>query len=53
MGQTVDHEFTVTESGVDLLRVDLDWPTPDDLDLEVSRKNADGSLTRVRWHCPA
>ncbi len=43
----VDHEFTVTESGVDLMQVKLDWPTPDDLDLEVYRKNADGSLTEV------
>lgn len=25
----------------------LNWPTPDDLDLEVYRKNADGSLTKV------
>jgi hypothetical protein len=47
VGQKVDHEFTVTESGVDVLGVTLDWPTPDDLDLEVYRKNADGSLTQV------
>ncbi len=33
--------------GLDLLQVDLDWPTPDDLDLEVYKKNADGSLTQV------
>ena len=32
---------------VDLLEINLDWPTPDDLDLEVYRKNADGSLTQV------
>ena len=25
----------------------LDWPTPEDLDLEVYRKNADGSLMQV------
>ena len=37
----------MTETDVDLLKVDLDWPTPDDLDLEVYRKNADGSLTEV------
>jgi hypothetical protein len=47
VGDTVDHPFTVTESGVDVLEVALDWPTPDDLDLEVYRKNADGSLTQV------
>ena len=47
IGQHVDHEFTVTETGTDLLKVDLDWPSPDDLDLEVYKKNADGSLTQV------
>ena len=31
----------------DLLQVELDWPTPDDYDLEVYRKNADGSLAEV------
>ncbi|MBD8870184.1 M14 family zinc carboxypeptidase [Nocardioides donggukensis] len=47
IGQSVDHPFSVTESGIDVLQVDLDWPTPDDMDLEVYRKNADGSLTQV------
>ncbi len=47
VGQSVDHELTITETGVDVLKVDLDWPMPDDLDLEVYRKNADGSLTQV------
>jgi len=47
IGQAVDHEFEVTETGMDVLGVTLDWPTPDDLDLEVYRKNADGSLTKV------
>ncbi len=47
VGQEVDHDFTITETGIDLLQVDLDWPTPDDLDLEVYKKNADGSLTMV------
>ena len=47
IGQHVDHDFTVTETGIDLLKVDLDWPSPDDLDLEVYKKNADGSLTQV------
>ena len=36
--RSVDHAFTVTESGIDLLEVDLDWPTPDDLDLEVYKQ---------------
>ena len=44
--QSTDQEFTV-DRDVDLLEIDLDWPTPDDLDLEVYRKNADGSLTPV------
>ena len=47
VGQEVDHEFTVAETGMDVLGVTLDWPTPDDLDLVVYRKNADGSLTQV------
>ena len=47
IGQEVDHPFTVTETGIDVLQVDLDWPSPDDLDLEVYKKNADGSLTEV------
>ena len=47
IGQHVDHEFTVTETGIDVLQVDLDWPSPDDLDLEVYKKNADGSLTKI------
>ena len=44
---SVDHEFVVTESDQEIMQVELDWPTPDDLDLEVYRKNADGSLTEV------
>jgi hypothetical protein len=47
VGQSVDHTFTVTEKDLDLLQVDLDWPNPDDLDLEVYKKNADGTLTEV------
>ncbi|MQA61070.1 MAG: carboxypeptidase [Actinophytocola sp.] len=43
----VDHEFEVTEEGVDLIDVRLDWPTPDDMDLEVYYTEADGSLTEV------
>ena len=44
--QSTDQEFTVDQPA-DLLEIELDWPTPDDLDLEVYRKNADGSLTPV------
>ena len=44
--QSTDQEFTVDQD-VDLLEINLDWPTPDDMDLEVYRKNADGSLTQV------
>ena len=44
--QSTDQEFTIDQD-VDLFEVRLDWPTPDDLDLEAYRKNADGSLTQV------
>ncbi|MGY1727978.1 M14 family metallopeptidase [Geodermatophilus sp. SYSU D01062] len=44
--QSADREFTV-DRDADLFEVTLDWPTPDDLDLEVYRKGADGSLTPV------
>lgn len=46
-GSSVDHELVVTEADQEILQVVLDWPTPDDLDLEVYRRNADGSLTEV------
>ena len=41
---TVDKEFTITESGVRLLKVSLNWSTPDDYDLELYLKQPDGSL---------
>ncbi|MEV4918333.1 M14 family metallopeptidase [Streptomyces tirandamycinicus] len=44
--QSTDSEFTV-DRDADLLEVALDWPTPDDLDLRVLRRNADGTLTEV------
>ncbi|SEK99986.1 Zinc carboxypeptidase [Blastococcus sp. DSM 46786] len=44
--QSTDSEFTV-DRDADLLEIVLDWPTPDDMDLEVYRKNADGSLEQV------
>jgi hypothetical protein len=44
--QHEDVEFVV-DAPADLMEVSLDWPTPDDYDLEVYVKNADGSLTQV------
>ncbi|MEV3989918.1 M14 family zinc carboxypeptidase [Streptomyces sp. NPDC049837] len=44
--QPTEQEFTV-DRAADLLQVTLDWPTPDDLDLYVLRRNADGSLTEA------
>jgi hypothetical protein len=44
---SVDREFVVTEADQEIMQVTLDWPTPDDLDLEVYLKNPDGSLTKV------
>jgi hypothetical protein len=43
---STDQEFVV-DRPADLFEVKLDWPTPDDLDLYVFRKEADGSLTEV------
>ncbi|HEU4912246.1 MAG TPA: M14 family zinc carboxypeptidase, partial [Actinomycetes bacterium] len=45
--QHEDKEFVVTETDAELLQVELDWPTPDDYDLEVYYKEADGTLTEV------
>jgi murein tripeptide amidase MpaA len=42
-----EHELQVTETGMDVLQVALDWPTPDDLDLVVYRVEADGSRKQV------
>lgn len=44
--QRTDTEFVVDQAAA-ALQVKLDWPTPDDLDLYVYRKEADGSLTEV------
>jgi len=41
-----DHQFEVTDPSVNQLRISLDWPTPDDLDLYVYRKEGD-KLTSV------
>ena len=43
---TVDHEYVAAKAS-DVLRIDLDWPTPDDFDLEVYRKDASGELVEV------
>jgi len=43
-----DREFTITpEDQASAVKVDVSWPTPEDYDLEVLRKNADGSLTSM------
>jgi hypothetical protein len=46
-GDHVDIPFSMTESNVGALKVNLDWPTPDDLDLNVYFVNPDGSLLEV------
>jgi Zinc carboxypeptidase len=45
---TEDRDFTITpEDNASAVKVDVSWGTPEDYDLEVYRKNADGSLTQV------
>lgn len=46
-GDRVDIPFAMPETNVDVLKVTLDWPTPDDIDLYVYRVEPDGSLTQV------
>jgi hypothetical protein len=46
-GDRVDVPFSLPETGVGALKVNLDWPTPDDLDLYVYYVNPDGSLVEV------
>jgi zinc carboxypeptidase len=46
-GDHVDIPFSMPEANVGALKVNLDWPTPDDLDLEVYYVNPDGSLVLV------
>ena len=46
-GDHVDIPFSMPETGVGALKVNLDWPTPDDLDLYVYYVNPDGSLVEV------
>ena len=40
----IDKEFAITETDARLLRVTVEWPTPDDYDLEVYLRKPDGSL---------
>jgi hypothetical protein len=43
-----DREFTITpEDQATAVKVDVSWDTPEDYDIEVFRKNADGSLTSM------
>jgi hypothetical protein len=43
-----DREFTITpEDQASAVKIDVSWDTPEDYDLEVFRKNADGSLTSM------
>jgi hypothetical protein len=46
-GDQVDFELEVPETDVGALKVNLDWPTPDDLDLYVYYRQPDGSLLQV------
>jgi hypothetical protein len=45
---TEDRDFTITpDDNASAVKVDVSWGTPEDYDLEVYRKNTDGSLTEV------
>ena len=46
-GDQIDIPFALPETNVDVLKVDLDWPTPDDIDLYVYYVQPDGSLSLV------
>ena len=46
-GDHVDIPFAMPETDVGALKVNLDWPTPDDIDLEVYYVQPDGSLLEV------
>lgn len=45
-GEHQDTPFTTTAFASNM-HIELDWPTPDDMDLEVYQKKADGSLVKV------
>lgn len=43
-----DREFTILSAdNADAVKIDVTWGTPEDYDIEVYRKAADGSLTKV------
>jgi len=44
---SADVPFTVTDPSAALLQVDLDWELPDDMDLELYRVQADGTLLKI------
>ena len=46
-GDHIDVPFSLPETGVGALDVALDWPTPDDLDLEIYYVQPDDSLLEV------
>ena len=46
-GDHVDFDFSLPETNVGALKVALDWPTPDDVDLYVYYRNPDGRLVEV------
>jgi hypothetical protein len=46
-GDHVDLDYTITQENVGALRVNLDWGTPDDLDLYVYEVRPDGALVEV------
>jgi hypothetical protein len=42
---TEDREFTLgADEHPESIKIDLTWPTPEDYDLEIYKKNADGSI---------
>lgn len=46
VGESVDVPFQLTETDANVLRIGLDWLTPDDYDLEVYRRDG-GELVKV------
>jgi hypothetical protein len=47
VNDTQDHPFTIGPNDGDRVKIDVSWIGPEDYDLEVYRKNADGSETQV------
>ena len=45
--QHEDHEFTIRPDDPGAVKIDVSWITGEDYDVEVYRKQADGSLTQV------